>query len=143
MTFRQRIFLPTRRQCPARHPRGAATVELAICLPIIMLVVFGSIESANAIFLKTTLTQASYEAARAVTSTGGTVEAAEARAREVLASRNVTGASISFTPTVESATPVGTMIQVKVSSPVTSLSGMFDWFTNLTRLEATTSMVRT
>lgn len=122
---------------------GAATVELAICLPIIILVVFGSIESANAIFLKTTLTQASYEAARTITSTGGTMAAALARGEEVLASRNVSGATITFTPNVTANTPTGTLVTVEVSSPATSLSGIFDWFTRLSNIKASTSMVRT
>ncbi|MGI9517005.1 MAG: TadE family protein [Pirellulaceae bacterium] len=44
-----------------RSVRGTATVELALCLPMIVLVVFGAVEGASMIFLKQTLVQSSYE----------------------------------------------------------------------------------
>ena len=41
--------------------KGAAVVEFAVCLPVVVLIVLGSIEAASLLFLKQTLVQASYE----------------------------------------------------------------------------------
>jgi Flp pilus assembly protein TadG len=103
---------------PIGRRRGAATVELAICLPIIMLLVFGSIEAANAIHLKQTATIAAYEGAQAITSSGGTQADALLRANSILTQRNVSGGVVTISPTVTSATPKGTPITVTVTIPV-------------------------
>ena len=43
--------------------RGAAVVELAICLPVLFFIVFGSIEASHTVFLKQALREASYHGA--------------------------------------------------------------------------------
>lgn len=52
--------------------RASAVVELAVCLPIIMLLVWGTIELNNSIFLKQTLTSAAHEGALVGTGNGAT-----------------------------------------------------------------------
>ena len=47
--------------------KGTATVEFAVCLPVLVTIVLGSIEATNAIFLKQHLTAAAYEGARKAT----------------------------------------------------------------------------
>ena len=42
---------------------GAAVVEFAVCLPLIVLIVLGTIEAGSLLFLKQTLVQAAYEGA--------------------------------------------------------------------------------
>jgi len=44
---------------------GVAASEMAVCLPLFVLVVFGGIETADMVFLKETLKSASYEGGRA------------------------------------------------------------------------------
>ena len=44
---------------------GAAIVEMAICLPVIVLLTYGTIELAGGLFLKQTLTSAAHEGALA------------------------------------------------------------------------------
>ena len=44
---------------------GAAVIEMAICLPVSVFMVFGTIELTGAIFLKQTLTSAAHEGALA------------------------------------------------------------------------------
>ena len=44
--------------------RGVAAVELAVCLPVIILLVFGAIEASSFIFLKQSLNVAAYEGIR-------------------------------------------------------------------------------
>jgi Flp pilus assembly protein TadG len=45
--------------------QAAATVELAICLPVVLTIAFGTIDICSVLFLKESLTIAAYEGARA------------------------------------------------------------------------------
>lgn len=47
-----------------RRWRGAALVELAICLPVFFLITMGTIESCRMIYLRQSLKMAAYETAR-------------------------------------------------------------------------------
>lgn len=95
---------------------GAATVEAAVCLPLLILLVFGSIESSNGIFLKQSLTMAAYEAAKAATAPRGTQEAATARCEEVMAVRDVDDFQIAFLPAgLDQNTARGTRVTVTVT----------------------------
>lgn len=77
---------------------GAAIVEMAICLPLIVLLTFGTIELASGLFLKQTLTSAAHEGALA----GMRADATEATVRErvelILAIREVEDCTITITP---------------------------------------------
>jgi Flp pilus assembly protein TadG len=50
--------------CPGATQGGAAAVEFALLLPVLLLLVFGVIETSIALYNKTVITQASREAAR-------------------------------------------------------------------------------
>lgn len=103
--------------------KGAATVEAAVCLPLLILLVFGSIESSNAIFLKQSLTMAAYEAGKIASSPRGTGTAATIRCQEVLAVRDIDEFDISFLPSNLSAdTPRGQTISVTVTIDADSAS---------------------
>ncbi len=104
--------------------RGLATAELAVCLPILMVVALGSIEATNAIFLKQHLTSAAYEGARAAITPGQTSAGATTAAQNVLTAFGVSGGSISITPTVTSTTTTGTQITVTVTAPFSSNTWM-------------------
>jgi Flp pilus assembly protein TadG len=104
----------------ARNRKGAATVELAICLPIMVTVILGSIETTNAIFLKERLTSAAYEGARSASSPGQTVSGATTVATAVLTQFKISGGTVTITPTVGTATTAGTQVKVSVSAPFSS-----------------------
>lgn len=97
--------------------RGTATVELAICLPLLVMLIFGGMEAANGIFLKQALTSAAYESAKMASTVGYTHIEAEARALEVLTSRGLQNAQIEIDPPITASTPLGTPITVTVSAP--------------------------
>lgn len=78
--------------------RGAATVECALCIPLIIGIMFGALEICSALFLEETLELAAYEGARAAVRRTATPEDAIARVEEILAIRNITGATITVTP---------------------------------------------
>lgn len=102
--------------------RAAAAVETALLMPLLVLLAFGSIELSNMVFLKQSLSIAAYEGARMATRPGATKAQADTRVREVLASRNVTSYTVSYTTTgnvpitITPITPRSTMINVVVQS---------------------------
>lgn len=99
------------------HRRGAAIVELAVCLPMIVLIVFLSIEAASLLFLKQTLVQSAYESVKIAASPNGTEALAIDAGERVAAGRNLQGVDIEFTPrNIETLRP-GTPINVVVSAP--------------------------
>lgn len=110
-----------------RHPRqsprkrGAALVELAVVLPVMVLITLGAIETANAIYLKQCLTSIAYEGARVASSTGGTEADAQALCLELLTARKINGATVTCT-TITPATAPGTPIVVSVSASVANNS---------------------
>jgi len=64
-----------------RKTRGAAVIEFAVCLPLIVLIVFGGIEAASMLFLRQTLVQAAYEGIKTGVKVNGPSPAATASAR--------------------------------------------------------------
>jgi len=104
------------------HRRGLAVTETAILLPLIVLLLFGSIELANAIFLRQSLTIAAYEGGRAVSRAGATEAQGQARVAEIMQIRNVPEFEALFTPEVAPSTPRGTMLEITVTAPASATS---------------------
>ena len=102
--------------------RGTAAVELAVCLPVLVIIVLGSIEATNALFLKERLTASAYEGARKASTPNKTSVDATTAAQAVLTQFGVAGGSITVTPTVGTATAAGTQITVTVTAPLSSNS---------------------
>jgi len=74
--------------------RGIAVVEFAICLPVLVLIVLGSIEACNMIFLKQALTEAAYQGALEAIKPNATQTAVESRIQSVLTARNIAQTNI-------------------------------------------------
>jgi Flp pilus assembly protein TadG len=104
-----------RRNAPAR--RGIAVVELALMLPVFVLIVFATIEACTMIFLQQSLKIAAHEGVRAAVVPGSTPTNANNRALSFLMQRNVNGATVTITPNNYTALPYGTVLQVQVSAP--------------------------
>lgn len=103
-------------------PRGTATVELAVCLPLIVLLLFASLEGANMLFLRQAVVQSAYETAKSVAKTNGVQATAKRLGEQVLSSRGVLAPKIVFAPTnVQNLAP-GTPFSVTVSVPGDSRS---------------------
>ncbi len=106
-----------------RSRRGAAVVEVALLLPVLVILVFGAIELTNGIFLKQSLAIGAYEGIRVASRPGGTGAQALAKIDEVMLARNVSGYQVTFTPEVTSETPRGTELSILVRVP----SGTLSW----------------
>ncbi len=97
--------------------RGAAVVEFAVCLPIIMLLILGSIEATSAIFLRQALTTSAYEGIREAVRTSSTTSDATARAQAVLTARQIRSSSIRFTPADIQSASRGSIVIIEISAP--------------------------
>lgn len=108
---------------PVRKRRqGTATVELALCLPLIVLVAMGAIEGASLIFLKQNLTQSAYEGAK-LAILPGTTNADVARAtQQVLVGRTLDNARVETNPVNIASARRGDLIIVRVVAPSDSNS---------------------
>ena len=101
---------------------GTAATEMAVAMPLLITLVFGSMELANAVFLRQSLNMAAYEAAKVITRPGSNEVLARSRCGEVLAVRKVTAYTLNFSPTVTTATPRGTQVTVTLSATAANLS---------------------
>ena len=101
-----------------RGRRGAAVVELAVCLPAIFLIAFGAIEATSMAFMRQALVQSAYEAAKESVRRGGNQADGLTLAQQVLASRDIQGAQISFNPGNVDAAARGTQVVVNVVASV-------------------------
>ena len=125
-----------------RNRKGAAVVEFAVCLPLIMLIMLGSIEAANMLFLRQALVQASYEGAKAAVRLDSDNATVVEIANLVAAGRRIEGFTVETVPADVTTVPPGDFIRVRTSAPVNSnsfISGTV--FRNLT-LDAEAVMVK-
>lgn len=149
MTTRMTKTSSSSRTPRTRHVRrsqktrsGVACVEAAFCLPVILLVVLGSVEVTNKIFLKQSLSTAAYEACRTAIQSSTTTAIARASGEEILKARNVRSATITFTPADVGNAPRGQMIRVTVSASGKANSILNNDFTVAGDVSSTVVMVK-
>lgn len=104
---------------------GAALVEFAVCLPVLMLLVLGSMEVTSAIFVRQALTTSAYEGIREAVNLSGTTSGATAKAQAILTARNIRDATIRFTPAEVSTAPRGSKLVIEVSASFRANSPFF------------------
>ena len=101
----------------AKSHRGAAAVEFAVCLPVVLLVVFGSIQAASMLFLRQATIQAAYEGVKVAVVGTGTDDRVREAAQAVLDGRQLTGVTIDIQPSNVDTLDAGTVIEVTISAP--------------------------
>ena len=72
-----------------RSRRGAAAVEAAMCIPVIIILMFGTLEISAGYYLKESLSIAAYEGARTGAKRRATKAQVIARVNDILSARNV------------------------------------------------------
>lgn len=126
------MFRPARQRRPADR-RASVLTELAICLPVLTLLVLGSIDIANTIHLKHTMTLAAYEAGQTSTCQGGTEAEGRAKGMAILTDRSIRNGTITFSPAITTATVPGTYITITASAPANNNTlGLTSYFRNST-----------
>ncbi len=122
--------------------RGVAAAEMALCLPLIVLLVLASLEACSMIFLNHGLAIASYESVRIAINYDGTNADVTSRYQEIIDSRNIEDATIQLNPVDCSQVPRGETIAVTVSAPCDSNALIPPWFFGGQTLFSTTTMVK-
>lgn len=97
--------------------QGAAVVELAICLPAIVLLVMGALECCTMIFLRQSLHVTAYEGVRLAIRNDTDTATVLSRCEQVLNERSVNDSTVTTTPADTSLAPRGTQISLQVSAP--------------------------
>ena len=134
--------LRSRRCARSRNRRGAAAVELAVCLPALLILLFGSIEISNMIHLDHRLTTASYEGIREAIHFDANNASVRGRCQEVIDARGIQGATVSLDPADVAVVPRGEPITVTVTAPCTANSILPAWFFAGRSMEAASIMVK-
>ncbi|HIE99365.1 MAG TPA: pilus assembly protein [Planctomycetes bacterium] len=120
------IHVPNIRSRRAR--RGTAATELAVCLPIVLVLIVGTIEACSMVYLKQSLSVAAYEGVRVSVSPNGDATAVTTAANRILTARNVISPTITVSPANFANQPAGTWVSVHVTAPANAnsiISGFF------------------
>ncbi len=115
---------------------------MAVVLPVLLLLIFGIIESCNLIYLKQSLTVAAYEGVRASVAEGNTDVEVQSRAYQVINDRKVKSSTLTVTPSNFTAAPYGTYIAVEVSAPYSANSIIPGWFFGSVNLKSKVRMMK-
>ena len=107
---------------------ASAVVELAITLPVFVLILFGTIETTTMIFLQQSLEICAYQGARTALIPSSTTANVTAACGTILTDRNVQSATVSISPANYESRPYGTLIRVRVTAPCNSNSPFSPWF---------------
>jgi Flp pilus assembly protein TadG len=129
---------------PGQHRRrsGIAAAEFAVCLPVLLVIVFGSIEACTMIFFKQSLTVAAYEGVRVAVKHNATNTDVGAAGNQILSDRKVKDGTIVTIPADISTAPVGSYITVRVTAPCNSNSALRGWFFNNYSLHGDATMMK-
>lgn len=138
--FHRRRSSPSRR-CHA-HRRGVAATEFAVALPLLMLLLLGSIETANVIQLQQAIQLTAYETAMSATSSKGTSSKALARGAAVLQAFQVEGATIDIQPPITPGLQAGSSVRITVTAPCDANALSPPWFFRGKTLSAEVQMAR-
>lgn len=97
--------------------RGTAVVEFAVCLPVLLILVLGSIECTSMIFLSQSLNVVAYEGVRTAVKPGSTTADTLARCQEVIDERNLVDCVVAFDPANIDDLPSGTLVTITTTAP--------------------------
>jgi Flp pilus assembly protein TadG len=125
-----------------KNRKGAAVVELAVCLPIIVLLVFASIETCNMIFLRQALNASAYEGVRVAVRPDSTNQKVINRCQAVLDGRGLKETAISINRKNVTNVQPGRPIEVTVSAKCDANSMGPSWFFGGRTLEGQASFVK-
>ncbi|TWU51928.1 TadE/TadG family type IV pilus assembly protein [Rubripirellula reticaptiva] len=131
-----------RHRSAGQSRRGVAAVEFAVCLPVLVLLVFGSIEASSFIFLKQSLNVAAYEAIRESARVSSDNVQGTDRAINILQARNVNDFTIGYPNGDSAAANRGDEIVVEVSAPTATNSPLAGQFVTNRILTARVVMVK-
>ena len=106
------------------HERGAAAVEFALVIPVLLLLVFGMLEFSRAYNVQISLTNAAREGARVMAIHDDPALAKNAAIAAAAPSVSVTNAQVTVSPSSCSANP-GATVKATITYPLSLMTGLF------------------
>ena len=140
--FRQQSNHKRLRARTHRSRHGAAVIELAVCLPLIVLIVLASIESASLTFARQAMVQTAYEAAIVAIRRESTNQAALDAARAVTNGRLFDSVRLEFSPPDVSQVPRGQLITVTAEIPGAAARRLGSNLLGVQSISASATMVK-
>jgi Flp pilus assembly protein TadG len=120
---------------------GAAAVELALVIPILLFVVMAAVETCDLVFLRQSLKISAYEGARISIVPGATTYDIEYQVAEIAAARNLDNPTVTITPSNFEDLSSGEFVTVEVTVDTKNRT----YFSNLiteTKRSASVSMMK-
>jgi Flp pilus assembly protein TadG len=111
-----------------RERRGLAAVELALCLPIVLVTALGMIETSNVVFVQTRMQSVAYEGVRVATRpTTSAAQAATAatvitECNTMLSQLGVNGATVTLNPSSLTSLVPQQTVTVTITAPLSQNS---------------------
>ncbi|MEZ6130643.1 MAG: TadE/TadG family type IV pilus assembly protein [Planctomycetaceae bacterium] len=121
---------------------GVAAAEFAVCLPILVVLLIGTIEACSMIYLKQTLSIAAYEAARVSTIPGAVTSDVQAAADAILVARGVNNPTVTISPANFEAQPPETWTTITVAAPGSANSVITGWYYDQQTVTAKATMMK-
>lgn len=101
-----------------RDRKGGALVEFVICLPVLLVIAIGTVESCRMIYVRQSVQIAAYECARLAITPGIVIEDVEDLAYVLVTGRALSGHSLALSTHDVSSLEYGDLLEVTVSVPV-------------------------
>lgn len=101
--------------------RGAAVTEFAVCLPMLVTLILGSIQACNLLFLQQGLKSAVYEGCLEVGKHDASRSSIRQRVESILGAYEIEGGVVTISPETElHSMAAGTFVTITVSAPIAS-----------------------
>jgi hypothetical protein len=100
-----------------KQRRGVAATEFAVCLPVLLVLLLGTVECCSMLFLQQSLSAAAYESGHAALAADATAADARATGDAILADRRVRGGNVTLAPANLASVREGEYFEVRVSAP--------------------------
>jgi Flp pilus assembly protein TadG len=125
-----------------RCRQGAAVVELAVSLPVILVVLFGILEISNSVALRKSLVVAAYEGSLVAILPGATASDVQSAVTQVVTDRGVNVTQINVSPADLLTAPKGTLITVDVVAQYDDNCFVFSGLFNSVPLHGTATFIK-
>lgn len=134
--------LPKKSGPPREQRSGAAAVEFAVCLPLILTLLLATLQATQMFYLKQSLTVAAYEGIRKCVEYRSSPADVQAACNAIFADRRVNGAVVTISPANYATQPRESWITVTVTAPRDANTPLTGWFAGGTHLSASATMMK-
>lgn len=109
-------------------PRGTAVTELAICLPLLVLITLGTVEACSMLYLQQKLETAAYEGSRVGCVPDATAANVRYQCETLLDAQSVNDYVITLNPSDPASLQQGEFLRVSIEAPCNTNSVIGGWF---------------